>query len=203
MSNLKNSVYAAIDALASSEKITREVLANISRELLMYVPDSQDIDAVNRLIGVLTPVNKKMAIMFFSHFLPWIVEKTPEGDFQRFGKKFEGDKKIARRMTLIDTFLKDTTNTIWTWSKVNVSVEPSQKDFARLIQNNVKNALKGDQKTNTPPLNPALVMDAVFSGGIGVAELINALERAKARIDEATKNHPETIDAIAADTCDH
>ena len=46
---LHNTVYARLEAIAAAEKITRVELGALSRELLVYVPDTHDIDIVNRL----------------------------------------------------------------------------------------------------------------------------------------------------------
>ena len=68
MNNLKAVVYGRLEAIMAAEKITRVELGAMSRELLMYVPDTNDIDIVNRLLGVLTPMNRRTAILFFFKF---------------------------------------------------------------------------------------------------------------------------------------
>ena len=92
ISNLKASILAHITAIAAAEKITRASLGEISRELIMYVPDTKDIDLVNRLLGVLTPMNRATAVLYFKHFLPWDWEK----DANKFGSMMQGDKKLAK-----------------------------------------------------------------------------------------------------------
>lgn len=128
--NLKAVVYGRLEAIANAEKITRFELGAISRELLMYVPDSNDIDIVNRLIGVLTPMNRKIAILFFKHFLPWEVEVDHDDEFSRFGKKLKADKKVKRRMEMIVEFLSDENANIWSWAEVHVEVEQKRNQYA-------------------------------------------------------------------------
>ena len=177
MSNLKQSVYALLERVKEGENITRPALGQISRELLLYVPESQDIEAVNRLIGVLTPMNRRAAILYFSHFLPWEVEKDNDGNFVRFGKKFEGEKKTKRRMSLIDEWLKDEANNFWTWTDVNIQIK--QKDFPAMIARTIKKALEGDVKSDTPALNKVQIMQAVMEGGVGLVELLEFVEHMK------------------------
>ena len=95
--NLKAVVYGRLEAIMAAEKITRVELGAMSRELLIYVPETHDIDIVNRLINALTPVNRRAAILFFKHFLPWDVENDADGVFAKFGKMHKGEKKVAKK----------------------------------------------------------------------------------------------------------
>lgn len=171
--NLKAVIVGRIDALKASEKITKAELSAVSREVLMYVPDSDDIDVVNRLINVLTPMNRRVAILFFRHFLPWEVEEQ-NGEFSRFGKKLTKDKAVKRRLVLIEEFLEDEGNNIWTWAATEVQVEYKPKDFAGNITKAVAMALKGEVKDNgeTPAISVEQVLLAVMSGGVSVDALL-------------------------------
>ncbi|MCA9313385.1 hypothetical protein KDA08_03615 [Candidatus Saccharibacteria bacterium] len=172
--NLKTVVYQRLEAIANAEKITRKELAELSRELLMYVPDSNDIDIVNRLLGILTPMNTKTCILYFKHFLPWQAEEHPDGTFSRFGKKMDGDKKVKRRMDLIAEWLKSEENTVWTWAEANVTVD-QKKDFPGMIANAIKKAFKGDKKTDTPALTHMEVLEACFAGGVTLDDLLTGI----------------------------
>ena len=179
---LHNTVYARLEAIAAAEKITRSELGNLSRELLVYVPDTQDIDIVNRLLGVLTPMNRKTAILFFTHFLPWQVENDADGTFNRFGKMLQGEKKIAKRMDAITEFLKDESNNIWTWADENVQID-KKKDFKGMIAKAIKKALEGDEKSDTPALSKDEVFAAIFDGGITLEDLLVALDTKTQGVD--------------------
>lgn len=183
--NIKKVVYSLIEEVAAAEKVTRVKLAELSRVMLQYVPDSNDIDAVNRLLGVLTPMNKRTAILFFSHFLPWEVEKTPDGAFSRFGKKMEGEKKITKRETAIADFLRAEENTIWTWAESNVEVDLKPIDFAANITRDIKKALEGDKKRNQDGINPLQVLDAVFAGGLTSTQFMDYAAILERRMEEA------------------
>ena len=109
---LHNVVMARFDAIAAAEKITRVELGLLSREILVYVPESQDIEFVNRLLGVLTPMNRRTAILYFGHFLPWEQEHDKEGNFNRFAKKMVGEKKLKKKADAIVTWLAKEENNI-------------------------------------------------------------------------------------------
>jgi hypothetical protein len=178
---LHNVVMARFDAIANAEKITRAELAALSRELLIYVPDTQDIQFINRLMGVLTPVNRRVAILYFGHFLPWEKENDTDGTFLRFGKKMLGEKKLTKRMMAIADWLADENNTIWTWSDENVSID-KKKDFKSGVVRAIKNALAGDEKTDSPALDPMEVMAAIFEGGMTLDAMLVAVERRQQEI---------------------
>lgn len=174
MSNLHNIVYARLDAIASAEKITRVELAALSREALTYVTETHDIDLINRLIGVLTPVNRKVSILYFRHFLPWEVEENNKGEFERFGKMLKKDKAVKRKMDLIAEWLAEEGNTIWVWQNDNVDLT-KKKDFAGTIKKAVEKALKGDEKSGTEPLSRHEIMMAVMLGGFTMDDMLEAL----------------------------
>lgn len=169
---LHNTVYARLEAIAASENITRVELGHLSRELLTYVVDTHDIDIVNRLLGVVTAMNRRGLILYFTHFLPHTVEADKDGTFNRFGKMFEGAKKIKRKVDLITEWLSDEANNFWVWSDANIEMKP--KDFAKGIENAIKKALKGDEKTDTAPLPIADVIAAIFSGGVSLDDMLLA-----------------------------
>lgn len=174
IATLKATVYARLEAIAGAEKITRAELTELSRELLEYVPETDDVDIVNRLIGVLTPMNADLARLYFKAFLPWKVEQDAKGNFVRFGVKMEGDKKVTKKMQAITEWLANEENNIWTWGADNVEVK--EKDLAGNVAKAVKAALKGHEKSGTAPCSPADVVNAMFVGGVTVHDLMAALE---------------------------
>lgn len=176
---MHNAIYAAIDTLAQAEKITRKVLAELSRDLLIYVPESNDIEAVNRLMNVLTPMNKQAARLYFQHFLPWQAENDTDGVFQRFGKKLQGEKKTQKKLDAIVLWLADESNNIWTWADQNIELK--QKDFKATVARAIAKALEGDEKTDTPPLDRATLMEAIFEGGVTLEDMLAAIDTKEAQ----------------------
>lgn len=172
--NLKTTIVARIEAVKAAEKVTKVELSALSRELLLYVPDTDDIDMVNRLVGVLTPMNRSTAILFFKHFLPFEQEEDKQGNHSRFGKKLAKAKAVARKEEAIAKFLADEANDIWSWAAANVTLEYNQKDWASLIVKDIQKALKGEKKDNgeTPPLSMDEVIQAVLKAGVDVETML-------------------------------
>lgn len=183
MNNLKTVVYQRLEAIANAEKITRKELSAMSRELLLYVPESNDIDIVNRLLGILTPMNKRVAILYFGKFLPWEKETDNNDNFQRFGKRIKGERNNAKRLKLITEWLADERNDIWLWSDKNIELKP--KDFKSIVAKAIAKALEGDEKTDTPPLSRAEVMLAVMDGGVTFSDIETTFVTLEAMAKEA------------------
>lgn len=181
MDNVKGHIFGLIAQVADSEKITKATLGQLSRELMVYVMESHDISAANRLVEVLTPVNRRATIVFLSHFLPWTPEVDEEKNFVRFGKMMKGQKSVDKRRKLIIDFVAVEENTIWTWAKDNIKIDPKPKDFGKNISTAVEKALKGDDVT--PALSREDVIKALFKAGMTVEDLLEAVTQPEA--DEA------------------
>lgn len=193
MSNLKASIMSRISEIGNAEKVTKVQLAVLSRELLLYVPDSQDIQVVNKLIEVLTPMNKRVAFLFFANFLPWEVERDNDKKPIRFGKKSKGPKTIASKAESVKTFLSEESNSIWTWSSDNVEVK--QKDLRTAVGRAVKQALNGHEKSGTAPIAPMDIVMAVLENGISIDDMIDAVSFKESQINiESAENKP-TVEA--------
>lgn len=168
----KVSINGKIEALGNAERITKKVLGELSRELIDYVfvSKSNDIDAVNRTLNACTPVNRKVAVMFFAAFLPfqWIEE---EGRFAGLKKK-QIDKKLP---LCIDFLASD--KTIWDWAEENVKVEQKEIDYLGKITKAVEKALKAEKGAQE-------VFQAVLAGGLNIDNMMALLEAAAQQVQE-------------------
>lgn len=171
-----------IEKLAQSERVTKVELSAISRELLEYVIESGDVQPVNELLRVLTPMNKQTAVLFFQHFLPF---KFVEDQVEFGGKiKRQWDIKVAN----ITVFLEDEDNDIWKWAAENIKVEKKPVDFAKNISKWVGKALNDEEN----PLEPVDVMKAVIDGGLSQPEMLELLAQiAQAAAEEEKEGNGE------------
>ncbi len=186
MSNLKTSVYSMLEEFLGAEKITRDTLKQLSRDLLVYVPDSHDVDIVNRLITGATPVNRKALIMFFKEFLPWEAEMNGD-EFSRFGKMIQGDKKVAKKMASISEFLEDENNNFWTWAERHVKVD-KVPDYLAQVERAIENALKGNEKKDVAPANPVEVAFTVLHK-LTPDQLMAAIQHQQKALEEMAAQH--------------
>lgn len=167
-------INAKIKKLAAAEKVTKQVLAELSRDLLAYVlvQESHDVGAVNRLLAVLTPVNFKTAVLFFSAFLPHEVDE--HGTFGGLVKK----EKAAKLQTAVD-FLENEDNNIWTWADANVKVEKKEIDFLGKVTKAISQAIEKGQ------VNQLDLVKAVLAGGLELSALTALMKDAVAVDKEA------------------
>lgn len=157
-----NVMMARIEAIANAEKVTKVELGTLSREILQYIvlDDTNDIGLVNRLFTVLTPVNRKVAGLFFVTFLPFAMNQ----DVGLFGNKMKGDKKLARFKEQAEQFLANEANNIWTWAEQNVKVEKKPVDYLAKITKDIAKALNDEEAE----LSQADIIKAVLAGGVQV-----------------------------------
>ena len=169
-----------ITELSKAERITKKLLGSLSRDLLQYVIDTDDVRPINRLLGteehdgkpVLTYMNRQTANLYFKEFLPWSNEETKQGLLFKNKNK---DERFNKKLALIVEWLADELNDIWLWAKDNIDIG-TKKDYAAEIQKAIKAALKGNDKLGYEPLSIPQVLDAVMSAeGIDIASIITAL----------------------------
>lgn len=131
-------INTKIETLAKAEKITKAVLGELSRDLLeyVYINDSQDITPVNRLLSVLTPMNKRTSVLFFKNFLAWKFDDEAQL-FTKKNKKHYDDKLLA-----VELFLGNEDNTIWSWYEANVKLEQKEIDWAKRLKADFTKALE-------------------------------------------------------------
>ncbi|QDP53372.1 MAG: hypothetical protein Unbinned6805contig1000_34 [Prokaryotic dsDNA virus sp.] len=125
-----------IEKLAKSEKVTKALLSELSRTILAYVYSSGDVTPVNRLLYVLTPMNKRTAIVYFKAFLSWRFD----ADLATFTKK--NKKTFEQKQKATEIFLLEESNNIFTWSEDNIDIEPKKVDWNKRLTNDFKKALE-------------------------------------------------------------
>lgn len=172
-----------IKAVAKSETSFKALLGQLSRDLLNYVPDSNDIGAVNRLVAVLTPFNRARAIAFFKAHLEWSVD----ADTGIFGDKVKGEKTRKRITAVRMDLLADDNGTIWTWAEVEMpKKEKVAEDYIKAIGQAVKNGVNEEKGA----LTPVQILEGVLRGGVSIGELMSAGRKAK---DAADKSHLKEV----------
>lgn len=171
--NLLTSINAHIKTLTASEKVTKASLPVVVDELLHYVPGSKDIDALNRLLAVLTPANQKLVVIFMKHHIEWDFDDVKS----QFTTMVKGDKTKANRREARVKFLKSKTG-FWEWVKVNAKIEKRAKNFTNEIINLTARALKdGDNQ-----ITGLEVVKAIFEGGVSLEEVMQAADDVEAAL---------------------
>lgn len=181
-------INGRIKKIGNGEKTFREEMSAISRELLVYVPETGDIDAVNRLMSKLTPKNFEVAKQYFNHFL---AHNFKDGVF---GKKSTNRDVVHKKINMSAEFLKDEANDIWAW--INRDKEPKKrpaKDYFAEIQKLVSKSIDQDTANNISAANALKAsIGACLAGGYNLEAMmdifIGIVEEAKADNNKEEEN---------------
>lgn len=104
----------SLKSLTASEKTTRAELQVLSRTVLEASIETGDVAYINAIIAVLTPVNKKVAVKFFTEFSGFAFDDTIAT-----GKS---KKNWDKHVVLAKEFLADPMNNIWSWADRNIEI---------------------------------------------------------------------------------
>lgn len=169
-------LLARVASIRASENITKAELSAFSREALSLLLENKDIRAINALLGVaedgkaiLTPVNRKVAGLFFKHFVAF--QCVQEDALVQFGKMKikQWDKKQAE----IEEWLDNKANDIWSWAASNVELEKKAPEYAGKIQKQIEKALNDKDGYAISQVD---VLRAVLAGGVSIDALIGLVE---------------------------
>ena len=137
-------ISVLIEEVTAAEKITKHGLSLLSRELLAFAYEHGDISPINSLLGCnadgkfrLTPINWRIAVQYFDHFVAFT--SNFEKDIKKFAVKGEGKRvamafnkkskaKFDAKLPLVEAWLLDTDNDIWSWSN-EIVLEAKAPDF--------------------------------------------------------------------------
>lgn len=146
-----------IKSVTAAERITKEGLSQLSRELLAHVYVHGDITLINDLMGTcpetgkfrLTPINWRIAAQYFNHFVAFT--SNYESEIQKFAVKGEGNRvpltfnkkskqKFTTKLPLVEAWLADEANDLWSWSS-EIKMEVKAPDYLKNIANDINKAL--------------------------------------------------------------
>lgn len=176
----------AIDAIAKAEKITKNKLGEVSRTILQYLVETEDARPVNRLLGkddkgsfLLTPVNWRIAVQYFAHFLPFTSNYEKEvkqaaikgGDRVPLVFSKKNKRKWDDQVAQIEAWLSNEDNDLWVWSN-NAEIEAKPVDYRKQITNAVKKAL--DEGKGGMSLVD--VFEAMMEADVDMADMFITLE---------------------------
>jgi hypothetical protein len=156
---------AALITLAASEKVTKEELKTVSRTVLEAWHITGDVAYANKLIRVLTPVNKKVAIAFFTHFSGFSFDANL-GEFTKKSKKrYEAAEKLSGE------FLEDPNQNIWTWADRHIDIVKKEFSLADVTAT-TKRFIDKAQKANIKQVD---LLRAILAGGLSMETLLEAM----------------------------
>ncbi len=175
---------ASIEKLANSENVTRKELKELSRTILEAWHATGNVIYVNRLLKVLTPINKKTTIVFFKHFGGFSFDDVM-GEFTHKSKK-----RYNQAADLSLKFLQDPNNNIWSWAERHIEVE--QKAFN--IENVEKFMTRAIKQAAGVGLSQVDLLKAVFKAGIDPQCIVEVMDQLGYELGEETPEHLVTVE---------
>ena len=165
--------------LGRVENMTRELVKNMSREVVHAVHETGDIGYVNKTLNALTLMNRRTFVLFSQEFTGFVYDEKAKAFESKAGKK-----QYAKCKAAFDLAMTDPHFNMWTWAEKNVSVEKKPLDLEKITQY-MKSALK---KADDEDISQADVLRAVLKGGIEFNTLIAVMQ------DMAEENGIEVTD---------
>jgi hypothetical protein len=165
-----NSFELNIRALQESERVTKSTLGFLSRDVLeaLHTEESKtfgDIQYVNRLLAVLSPMNKKTFIKFIQELGGFLFNEK-DGVFTKKDKVLYSEKR-----TIAMALLADANWNIWVYSQ---DWSPEGKPYTLdKISESVKTIFKKAEKNG---LKRADVIKAILAGGIEAEEMLALMD---------------------------
>lgn len=156
---------SAVKALANREKLSRDVIAVLSRETLEATHATGDVQFMNKLIDCLSPMNKKTMRLFFKEFSGFMYDDTSLMFTKKSKKKYEE----AHAKAIM--FLEDPHNNLWTWAERHVEVEAKAfnlEDVSEAFNRFVKKAEKNN-------LTQKDVLKAILKNGVDAVTLVDLI----------------------------
>lgn len=163
-----------LKALGKAEKLTRELVKDMSRDVLNALYVTEDSGKLNQFIAVLSPVNRKVAILFYREFsgFKW------DEDEASFGKKDKKGYDKAKGKGVRE--LEDPHFNLWTWADKNVDIQKKPlklADVTKFIEKTLKRA--GEEG-----IDQADVIKAILDGGLEFDTLLKVIDAIPATHEE-------------------
>lgn len=176
-----NSFNITIKALAESERITKDALRSLSRGCLMLIhyesKNQGDISPVNKILQVLTPINRKTFVLFMQEFSGFHYDED-KVEFTNKNKTKEKGKDITMydvKCAWACESLDDPHFNLWSWADKNIKVE--KKAFKLdTLKKDVKRAMEAKDEQDNLIYSKADIIKAVMDGGLTADALIDILQ---------------------------
>ena len=161
--------------LGKAEASVRTELNALSRGVLEAFHATEQIGYINQLLAVLTPVNRKAAVVFFKHFAGFHYDDATRMFTVKSKKRYEKAHKDSME------FLQDPNNNMFSWAERHIEVEQKPFDQASFLKAQHKTFVRAVQQAKDNGIDQKELFAAMFKPeegkpGLDVNALIAVLE---------------------------
>lgn len=175
MSRIDN-INQAIVTLHESERVTKETLRALSRDVLFQLMEDGDIRYTNKITEVLTPVNRKAWMLFMQEFSGFQFNE----ETSTFGKKDKTTVRIEAeefqrwqiKQAAAQEALVDPAWSIWIWADQNLKIEASEFTLEKITKGMQSFMKKADKNG----FKQADVIKAVIAAGLDMDTLMAVMD---------------------------
>ena len=157
---------ANVEKLAASEKITKDLLRSMSRDVLEAHHATGDVAYINGIIAVLSPMNRKMCILFYKEFSGHLYSEEAKAFGKKDKKRYDDVKKKS-----FDR-LEDPNFNVFSWAERNVEVERKPFTLGKLQQQMGSLVKKAEENK----ISHADIIRALFANGVEVNAFLKVME---------------------------
>ena len=163
-----------IAKLGKAEGLVRQQVNVLSRSVLEAIHATEQIGYVNQMLAVLTPVNRKAAVVFFKHFTGFHYDETSKLFTKKSKKRY--DQAHADALT----FLGDPLNNMFSWCDRHIEVEQKPFDATTFLKGQHKAFVRAIQLARDNGVSQKELFEQMFKPeagkpGIDVEALVTVL----------------------------
>ena len=155
-----------VASLAASEKVSKELLRSLSRDVLEAHHATGDVTSINELLNACSPVNRKVCVLFFKEFSGHLYSEEAKS----FGKKDKKKYDEAKASSLAN--LEDPLFNMFSWADRNIEVERKPFTLGKLQQQMCSIVKKAEENK----ISHADIIRSLFANGIEVAEFMKVVQ---------------------------
>ena len=162
-----------LETLKGSERLTKDTLQGLSRDLLMCLHDKEspkhgDIGFINRTLNVLTPVNKRKFFQFMQEFTGFVSDEASFSFTVKHRKSYDAVQEKSLE------WLSDPLNNFWSWGAMKDGNKPIAKEFTMdVVKTTMEGVLKKAKKNHYSKVD---VLKAVIDSGFTLDDLIGLMD---------------------------
>lgn len=155
-----------VASLAASEKVSKELLRSLSRDVLEAHHATGDVAYINGIIAVLSPMNRKTCVLFFKEFSGHLYSEEAKAFGKKDKKRYDDAKKKS-----FDR-LEDPTFNVFSWADMHVEIEKKPFTISKM-QQQMGSLIK---KAEGEKISHAEIIRAVLANGIEIGEFMKVVE---------------------------
>ena len=155
-----------VASLAASEKVSKELLRSLSRDVIEAHHATGDVAYINELLGACSSINRKVGVLFFKEFSGHLYSEETKSFGKKDKKRYDDAKKKS-----FDR-LEDPNFNLFSWADMHVEIEKKPFTLGKM-QQQMGSLIK---KAEGEKISHADIIRAVLANGIEVAEFMKVVE---------------------------